>query len=104
MSRQGSHCWLKQLVTICAIVILLSLVGHFYADLTGNPVDAWLTVDLHGSFSLAEPIVLAVSLVVTTILTQMYRRQTLWYSPPVTPPPIFGQESIRPDTDDPHWP
>ena len=93
MSRQSSQCLLKQLITICAIVILLSLVGHFYADLTGHSVDAWLTVDLHGSFSLAEPTVLAVSLVVTIILTQLYRRQIPWQSPPVTPPPISGHES-----------
>jgi hypothetical protein len=80
--------WLKRVLTLCLLVILVSLVVHIVADVSGVSSDTLLVIDLHSNFiasfllGLASPMVLAMTFLLLTI------RSTHWTPPPTAPPPI----------------
>jgi hypothetical protein len=89
MGKHFSRSWLRNLMTFCLLLILVSLVGHFLADATGVSLDAWLTADLHSGFTVNPLLALVVLLIGMTIRVQPARKPTLWYPSPTAPPPTI---------------
>lgn len=88
MANSGSRSWFKYLVTICLILILVSLVGHFMADTLGFSVDSLLTVDLHGSVTLNLLAAFVTTLVATIVVLLIHPNPLYWHPSPTSPPPI----------------
>lgn len=88
MANAYARSWLKRLVTICLVLILVSLVGHFMADTMGFSVDSLLTVDLHGSVALNLIIAFVTTLVATIVVLLVHPNLLYWHPSPTSPPPI----------------
>ena len=78
----------KELITFCLLLVLMSLVGHFLADVSGFSLDSTIAVDLHGNFLLnfaAELVPLR-----TAAMIWLLPLALRWYptAPPTPPPPI----------------
>lgn len=88
MAKLNKRVWFKRLVTLCLILILVSLVGHFMADTLGFSVDSLLTVDLHGSVALNLLAAFVTTLVATIVVLLIQPNPLYWHPSPTSPPPI----------------
>lgn len=90
MAKLNKPVWFKRLVTLCLILILVSLVGHFMADTLGFSVDSLLTVDLHGSVALNLLAAFVTTLVATIVVLLIQPNPLYWHPSPTSPPPILA--------------
>lgn len=86
MAKLSARRWLTRIIILCFLLILLCLVGHFLADVTGFSVDRFVTLDLHGNFIPQGPISL-ITVFVTAVIFLLVPTQLLYWSKPPTPPP-----------------
>jgi hypothetical protein len=78
----------KEIITFCLFLVLVSLVGHFLADVSGFSLDSAIVADLHGNFLLnfateLVPLCTAVMIWLLPLALRWYRT-----APPTPPPPI----------------
>lgn len=88
MANLRARTWFKHLITLCLLLLLIGLVGHFLADATGFSLDSFTLIDLHSSFILHIPLAVLSILAMTAALLPAHARPTHWSIPPTTPPPI----------------
>lgn len=78
----------RQIITLCLLLVLMALVGHFLTDLSGFSLDSAVSTDLHGNFLLNFVTELATPrtpLILCLLSTILFRYCT---APPTPPPPI----------------
>jgi len=88
MVKLRKHAWFKHFITLCLLLLLLGLIGHFLADATSFSLDLFTLIDLHSSFILHLPLTVLSILATTAALLPAHARPTHWSIPPTTPHPI----------------
>ena len=88
MVHLRKRAWFKHFFTLCLLLLLFGLVGHFLADATGFSIDSFVSINLHSGFIADAPVAEEHILVTTTTLLPAHLRPTHWSIPPTTPPPI----------------
>ncbi|MDQ3248258.1 MAG: hypothetical protein M3Q45_03510 [Chloroflexota bacterium] len=88
MANLRERAWFKRFITLCLLLLLLGLVGHFLADASGFSLDSFASLTLHSSFMADVPVAVVPILAMITFLLPAHARPTHWSIPPTTPPPI----------------
>ena len=78
----------RQIITLCLLLVLMALVGHFLADVSDFSIDSMVTLDLHGNFLLnfTTELVKPRTALIPCLLSPILFRYCI--APPTPPPPI----------------